>query len=101
MAITYYNTSRMGLSIPLRSGSKLVGPKASFEVDLEDDRSAAMDALRESSKAKEVTKKNFDDALKKVTPSLSRELQALYERFIERSRRIKIEETEKEHNYIG
>lgn len=64
-------------------------------------REAAMDALRESGKAKEVTKKNFDDALKRVTPSLSRELQAHYERFIERSRRIKKEETEKEHNYIG
>jgi len=64
-------------------------------------REAAMDALRDNSKAKEVTKKNFDDALKKVTPSLSKELQIHYEKFVERSRKIKKVEEEREHSYIG
>jgi transitional endoplasmic reticulum ATPase len=65
-------------------------------------REAAMNALRENMKAKEVTRKNFDDALKKVTPSLSRDLQAHYERFIERQRRIaKTEEEQEPHSYIG
>jgi len=65
-------------------------------------REAAMDALRENMKAKEVTKKNFDEALKKITPSLTRDLQAHYERFVERQRRIaKTEEEQEPHSYIG
>jgi transitional endoplasmic reticulum ATPase len=65
-------------------------------------REAAMDALRENMKAKEVTKKNFEDALKKVTPSLSRELQSHYEKFIDRQKRIvKTEEDRETHSYIG
>ncbi len=65
-------------------------------------REAAMDALRENMKAKEVLKKNFEDALRKVTPSLSRELQSHYEKFIERQKRMaKTEEDREDHGYIG
>jgi len=65
-------------------------------------REAGMNALRENMKAKEVTKKNFEEAMKKVTPSLSREVQAHYEKFIERHRKIaKTEEERDAHSYIG
>jgi len=65
-------------------------------------REAAMNALRENMKAKEVTKKNFEDAMKKMSPSLSREIQAHYEKFIERHRKIaKTEEEREAHSYIG
>jgi len=64
-------------------------------------REAAMSALRENFKAKEVIKKHFDDAFKKITPSLTRELQIHYEKFVERQKRVKKEEEEKEHGYIG
>jgi transitional endoplasmic reticulum ATPase len=65
-------------------------------------REAAMDALREDMKAKEVTKKNFEEALSRITPSLSKDLQMHYERFVERQRRIaKTEEDHEPHSYIG
>ena len=64
-------------------------------------REAAMDALRENMKAKEVKKKNFDDALKKMTPSLSKEVQNHYEKFLERAKKVKKEEEKEEHSYIG
>jgi transitional endoplasmic reticulum ATPase len=65
-------------------------------------REAAMDALRENMKAKEVTKKNFEEALNRITPSLSKDLQMHYERFVERQRRIaKTEEDKEPHSYIG
>jgi transitional endoplasmic reticulum ATPase len=65
-------------------------------------REAAMNALRENMKAKEVTRKNFEDALEKITPSLSRELESHYEKFVERQRRMAKTEEEKEaHSYIG
>jgi len=65
-------------------------------------RESAMNALRENMKAKEVTKKNFEEALKIITPSLSRELQNHYEKFVERQRRIaKTEEEREPHSYIG
>jgi transitional endoplasmic reticulum ATPase len=64
-------------------------------------REAAMSALRENFKAKEVVKKHFDEAFKKITPSLTRELQIHYEKFVERQKRVKKEEEEKEHGYIG
>ncbi|HLC39476.1 MAG TPA: CDC48 family AAA ATPase [archaeon] len=64
-------------------------------------REAAMSALRENFKAKEVLKKHFDDAMKQVTPSMTRELQLHYEKFVERQKKVKKEEEEKEHGYIG
>ena len=63
-------------------------------------REAAMHALRKNIKAKEVTEGDFEDALKKVIPSLTKDVISHFEKFIERSRRIKNEE-EKEHSYIG
>jgi transitional endoplasmic reticulum ATPase len=65
-------------------------------------REAAMNALREDMKAKTVDKKDFEEAEKKVFPSLTKEVQNHYERFIERHRRIIRKEEEKEETgYIG
>jgi transitional endoplasmic reticulum ATPase len=65
-------------------------------------REAAMDALRDNIKAKEVKKKNFDGALKKITPSLSKDIQLHYEKFLDRAKKIvKKEEEKEEHSYIG
>jgi len=65
-------------------------------------REAAMNALREDIKSKIVEKKHFDEALKKMTPSLSKEVQAHYEKFVERRKKIKKPEEEKEQfGYIG
>jgi hypothetical protein len=56
----------------------------------------------ENMKAKEVVKKNFEDGLRKVTPSLSRDLQTHYEKFVERQRRMaKTEEEREPQSYIG
>jgi transitional endoplasmic reticulum ATPase len=65
-------------------------------------REAAMSALREDIKAKEVKRKHFEDALKKAIPSLTKEVQNYYEKFLERQKRIKKSEEEKaEPSYIG
>ena len=64
-------------------------------------REAAMVALRESMKAKEVTKKHFEEALKKAVPSITKEVQDHYQKFIERHRRITKTEEKVEPGYIG
>jgi transitional endoplasmic reticulum ATPase len=67
-------------------------------------REAAMNAMRKNIKAKEVTKENFEEALKKVIPSLTKEVVDHYNKFLDRQRRFAKrdeEESEKEHGYIG
>jgi len=65
-------------------------------------REAAMNALRENIKAKEVTQKHFEEALKKITPSIDEKMIKHYEKFIERTKRIEEAEEEKEKfGYIG
>lgn len=65
-------------------------------------REAAMNALRENMKAKEVKKKHFEEALKKAVPTLTKEVQDHYQKFVERQRRIRKPEEEKvELGYIG
>jgi transitional endoplasmic reticulum ATPase len=65
-------------------------------------REAAMNALRENLKAKEVKDKHFEEALKKVTPSITKDIQKYYEKFVERQRKIRKEEEVKEGpSYIG
>ncbi len=66
-------------------------------------REAAMNALRENIKAKEVTKKHFEEALKKITPSIDQKMMKYYEKFVERTKKIKeAEEEEREKmGYIG
>ncbi len=66
-------------------------------------REAAMNALRENMKAKEVTKKHFEEAFKKITPSIDQKMVKYYEKFIERTKKIReVEEEEREKiGYIG
>jgi len=65
-------------------------------------REAAMTALREDIKAKNVEKKHFDEVLKKTTPSLTRDVQMHYEKFVERQKKIrKLEEEREQFGYIG
>ena len=66
-------------------------------------REAALTALRENKKTKEIKMKHFEKALKKVTPSLSEKLLEFYKRFEERFRKKVIEEEkpEKGPKYIG
>ncbi|MCS7123142.1 MAG: CDC48 family AAA ATPase [Candidatus Aenigmarchaeota archaeon] len=63
-------------------------------------KEAALNALREDMNAKEVRKIHFEEALKKVLPSLSKEMIEYYKRF--ETRRRAVEEKEREENrYIA
>jgi transitional endoplasmic reticulum ATPase len=64
-------------------------------------REAAMNALRENIKAKEVRMKHFEDVLKKFTPSISKDVVTHYEKFIERQRKVREKEEEAMPAYIG
>jgi transitional endoplasmic reticulum ATPase len=65
-------------------------------------REAGMNALRENIKTKEVKKKDFEEALKEMTPSLNKETEEYYRKFVERARKIKKAEEEKAvPTYIG
>jgi transitional endoplasmic reticulum ATPase len=61
-------------------------------------KEAAMNALREDINANEVKAKHFEEALKKIPPSLSKELIEYYKRFEERKKQIQKEEIQP---YIG
>ncbi|MFH0829806.1 MAG: CDC48 family AAA ATPase [Candidatus Aenigmatarchaeota archaeon] len=64
-------------------------------------REAGMNSLRENIKAKEVTKKQFDEALKKVKPSITEDMFAKYQRAVEDIKKTKLEESEKMSRYVG
>ncbi len=55
-------------------------------------REAAMCALRVDIKAKEVAKKHFDEALKKIKPSITPDLTERYQKAIEELKKAKLEE---------
>ncbi len=63
-------------------------------------REAAMEALRENINAKEVTAKHFEEALKKIRPSITKDMFVQYQRAAEDLRKVKLEEEEKAR-YIG
>jgi transitional endoplasmic reticulum ATPase len=60
-------------------------------------REAAMFALREDQKAKEITMKQFEKALKKIKPSITEDLTTKYQKAVDDVRKNKIEDT----RYIG
>ncbi|HEX69143.1 MAG TPA: AAA family ATPase, partial [Candidatus Bathyarchaeota archaeon] len=65
-------------------------------------REAAMNALREDINAKKVKRKHFEKAMEKITPSITPDMIKYYEKFVERSKRIREMEEEKEKPaYIG
>jgi transitional endoplasmic reticulum ATPase len=61
-------------------------------------REAAMFALREDTKAKEITSKHFDKALKKIKPSITEDATAKYQKAVEDLKKNKIDESAR---YIG
>jgi transitional endoplasmic reticulum ATPase len=65
-------------------------------------REAGMNALREDMKSKEIREKHFEDALKKITSSITRDVVQFYDKFLERQRRVEKEkEKESSPSYIG
>ncbi len=58
-------------------------------------REAALNALRKSKKADKVTMKNFEDALKTVKPSLSKDMNKFYENALNRLKKSEIINAEK------
>ncbi len=64
-------------------------------------REAAMIALRKNKKAKTVTKENFDEALKEVSPSITNEIKEFYEEFLKRLKSIRTKETIESTTYFG
>lgn len=61
-------------------------------------REAGMEALRENIKAKEVSWKHFEAALKKIKPSFTEDLSKKYQKAAEEIKKTKLEE---ETRYIG
>ncbi len=62
-------------------------------------REAALNALRRDINAKEVTKEDFEKALEQIPPSVSKELNEIYEKIMKRRKQVnpkKKEEEEKE-----
>lgn len=64
-------------------------------------REAALFALREDIKSKNVTAKHFDKGLKKIKPSITEDVFARYQKAVEDLKKTKIEEEEKTGKYIG
>jgi transitional endoplasmic reticulum ATPase len=60
-------------------------------------REAAMFALREDQKAKEITMKQFEKALKKIKPSITEDATTKYQKAVDDLKKNKIEDT----RYIG
>ncbi len=61
-------------------------------------REAALFALRENIKAKQVTAKHFEEAFKKVKPSITEDMFAKYQKVVEEIKKTKLED---EARYIG
>jgi transitional endoplasmic reticulum ATPase len=61
-------------------------------------REAALFALREDIKAKEVKPKHFENALKKIRPSITEDLSSKYQKAVENLKKTEIEEKAR---YIG
>jgi transitional endoplasmic reticulum ATPase len=65
-------------------------------------RESVMNALREDQNAKEVKMKHFEETLKKMTPSLSKEIIEYYKNFEERKKKLQEKELKEEApRYIG
>ena len=57
-------------------------------------KEAALNSLRENVDAKEVKMKHFEEALKKIPPSITKEMVRFYKKFEERRKKISKEEVE-------
>jgi transitional endoplasmic reticulum ATPase len=63
-------------------------------------REAAMNALRDDAKANEVKMKHFEDAMRRMTPSISKDVITYYSKFVERQKKIQ-ERDDLRPTYIG
>ena len=59
-------------------------------------REAALNALRRDINAKEVTKEDFEKALEQIPPSVSKELNEIYEKIMKRRKQVKPKKEERE-----
>ena len=59
-----------------------------------------MNALRRDKKSKEVTSKDFEESIKEIKASLSKDVIKFYEQFDERSRK-ELTENQDELKYVG
>jgi transitional endoplasmic reticulum ATPase len=64
-------------------------------------REAAMLALRKDIKSKEITKKNFEDALKKVRASITKNIEKKYEEIEDSLKKRRAEEMGEKPSYMG
>ena len=64
-------------------------------------REAGLEALRKSFRAKAVTKKDFENALKKIRPSITPELVKFYQKISERIKQQSLKEENREAQYVG
>ena len=63
-------------------------------------REAALNALRRDINAKEVTKQDFEEAFKVITPSVTKEMNKFYERILKERKRTEIEKNKEEIGYV-
>lgn len=63
-------------------------------------REAALNALRRDINSKEVTKQDFEEALKVITPSVTKEMNKLYEKILKERKKSQAEEHKKEIVYV-
>jgi transitional endoplasmic reticulum ATPase len=57
-------------------------------------REAAMNAMRKDMKSKEVSKKDFEEAMQEITPSVTEEMNKFYESILQKRKTQRIEEAE-------
>jgi transitional endoplasmic reticulum ATPase len=64
-------------------------------------REAAMASLRENMKSKEVKLKHFDEALRKMSASITKDVINYYKNFVERHKKVEKEKDDSSTRYIG
>ncbi|HDM43589.1 MAG TPA: AAA family ATPase, partial [Candidatus Woesearchaeota archaeon] len=64
-------------------------------------REAAMIALRENIESKEVKMKHFKEAMKKIGPSVTKDIEKLYEEFAKQCRAARAKQMKEEISYMG
>ena len=64
-------------------------------------REAAMIALRENIESKEVKMKHFKEAMKKIGPSVTKDIEKIYEEFAKQCRAARAKQMKEEISYMG
>jgi len=96
------HTRKMPLSKDVKIDELVAKTEGYVGADIESVcREAAMLALREDMTARDVKMKYFIEALKKVRPSASKDIEAMYEQFNENFRKTRAEEMKDKPIYYG